>query len=171
MEILESDGDVPHRNSEEVRSHWYLSKDGDATLLAFYDRHYSARKYKDGRQRKLFCGPGEKIVLSTRTGDAGFVWRNFIDASGQEGINCAFFRNESNVQASDLIRQADAVADCVWPGQRHYTYVNPQRVWSANPGCCFKRAGGRRCGVTRGGLLIFERSTARRAGKRSRGAW
>jgi hypothetical protein len=32
-----------------------------------------------------------------RTGDADalFVWRKFIDDSGQQGVNCAVFRNES----------------------------------------------------------------------------
>lgn len=136
---------------------WFLTKDGDATLLALYERHYSAYQYKDGRKRKMFCGPGEKIVLRTKRGDAGFVWRNFKDNSGQQGINCAFFRNESPHLASDLIRQADAIADHCWPGCRHYTYVNASAVRSRNPGYCFIRAGWNRCGFTKGGLLILEK--------------
>lgn len=104
---------------------WCLTKDGDKTCLAMYERHYSAYQYKDGRKRVLFCGPGEKIVLRTAEGDAMFVWRRFIDKSGQKGINCAVFRNESSHKSSELIRQADAIADCVWPSERHYTYINP----------------------------------------------
>jgi len=38
---------------------------------------------------KLFVGPGEKLVLRTWECDAIWVWRKFIDDSGQEGINCA----------------------------------------------------------------------------------
>ncbi len=138
---------------------WYLTKDGDACCLALYERHYSAHQYKDGRVRKLFCGPGEKIVLRTGDGDACFVWRKFKDNSGQKGINCAVFRNESPHRSSDLIRQADAVADFCWPGERHYTYVDQKKVRSSNPGFCFVAAGWRKWGVTKvHRLLILERA-------------
>ena len=136
---------------------WYLTKDGDATCLAMYERHYSAKQYKDGRIRKIFCGPGQKIVLRTYSGDAIFVWRKFIDMRGEEGINCAVFRNESPLKASDLIRQADEIADYCWPGERHYTYVSAKKIKSANPGFCFKAAGWKFCGTTQGGLHILER--------------
>lgn len=137
---------------------WYLTKDGDATCLALYERHYSAYRYRDGRIRRLFAGPGEKIVLRTGDSDAMFVWRKFIDGSGQQGVNCAVFRNEApaRYQSSELIRQADAIADFCWPGERHYTYVNPKAVRSTNPGYCFVAAGWGRCGMTKGGLLILE---------------
>lgn len=113
---------------------WWLTKDGDRTCLKLYERHYSAYRYKDGRRRRLFAGPGEKIVLRKWGGDAMFVWRRFIDASGQRGVNCAVFRNESAHRASDLIRQADAVADFRWPGQRDYTYVNSAALRSGRAG-------------------------------------
>jgi hypothetical protein len=97
---------------------WWLTKDGDEYCLALYRRHYSSHQYKDGRRddqsyrnRWLFVGPGQKIVLRTWEGDAMYVWRKFKDDSGQQGINCAVFRNESSHRASDLIRQADAIAD------------------------------------------------------------
>lgn len=137
---------------------WYLTKDGDLSCLAMYERHYSCKQYKDGRERKIFCGPGEKIVLRTRNADALFVWRKFIDNSGQRGINCAVFRNESPILASNLIRQADEIADFIWPSERHYTYVSQTKVRSRNPGFCFISAGWERCGTTRNGLLILERT-------------
>lgn len=136
---------------------WYLTKDGDVSVLALYERHYSAYQYKDGRIRKLFGGPGEKICLRTENADAGWLWRKFIDDSGQLGINCAFFRNEGPIQSSKLIRQADAIADHVWVGERHYTFVDPKKIGSTNPGYCFLRAGWRRCGETQGGKVILER--------------
>lgn len=136
---------------------WWLTKDGDRALLELYNRHYSAYQYRDGRVRKLFCGPGEKIVLRTQSADAMFVWRKFIDGSGQQGINCAVFRNESQIKSSELIRQADEIAFAIWPNCRHYTYVNPRAVASVNPGYCFIKAGWKKCGMTKGGLLIFER--------------
>lgn len=136
---------------------WWLSQDGDLDCLEMYERHYSAYRYRDGRKRKLFVGPGEKVVLRTERADACFVWRKFIDDSGQQGINCAVFRNESPHQSSCLIQQADQIADCLWPDSRHYTYVDTEKVRSRNPGYCFLVAGWRRCGWTKSGLLILAR--------------
>lgn len=143
---------------------WWITKDGDLDCLEMYERHYSCNRYKDGRKRGLFVGPGEKIVLRTETADAMFVWRLFIDdcidqrtGKRQDGIYCAVFRNESARRSSGLILQADAIADVIWPHRRHYTYVNRQAVASANPGFCFLKAGWQRCGVTKGGLLVLER--------------
>ena len=148
---------------------WWLTKDGDVDCLALYERHYSAHRYRDARVRRLFAGPGEKVVLRTEDGRACFVWRRFIEGcidqrtgDPQGGINCAVFRNESEWQSSALIRQADAIADCIWPGGRHYTYVDPSRVASGLPGACFLAAGWRYvrvCGRrarTKSGLLIME---------------
>jgi hypothetical protein len=137
---------------------WIAVKDGDASGRAMYRRHYSRRVYRDGRNPALFVGPGEKLVLLTPDARALFVWRRFISGDGQEGVNCAVFRNEGVALSSDLIRAADAVADARWPGERHYTYVNAGKVRSSNPGCCFKAAGWRHCGMTKGNLHILERS-------------
>jgi hypothetical protein len=140
---------------------WWVTKDGDLDCLDLYERHYSAYEYKDQRERKLFVGPGEKLVLRTEAGDAMFVWRSFIDGSGECGVNCAVFRNEGPYQSSELIRQADRIADCFWPCRRHYTYVNAKAITSDNPGFCFLQAGWRRLKRTTGsGLRILERVTA-----------
>jgi len=138
---------------------WWLTKDGDLDCLELYERHYSCYQYADGRDRKRFAGPGEKIVLRTEGADAMFVWRRFIDkCPGQHGINCAVFRNESGHKSSLLIRQADSIADAIWPDSRHYTYVRGEAVRSANPGFCFIAAGWRRIKQRTGsGLMILER--------------
>jgi len=136
---------------------WWMTRDGDKTCLALYERHYSTRYYRDGRIRKLFCGPGEKVVLRTAEGDALYVWKKFRDGSGQTGINCSVFRNESQHRSSELIRQADAIAFAVWPDLRHYTYVDPKKVRSANPGFCFLMAGWQKAGRTKGGLIVLEK--------------
>jgi DNA modification methylase len=132
---------------------WEEYKDGHADALALYDRHYSAR---DCANRTQFVGPGEKMVLLTAKRDALFAWRKFIDDSGQQGVNCAVFRNEGKLLASDLIKEAMAIAWLRWPDARLYTYVDADEVRSANPGCCFKMAGWKQCGETKGGLLILE---------------
>lgn len=117
--------------------------------MDLFRRHYSYREYADNREQKLFVGPGEKVVLRTWQADAMFVWRNFINDSGEDGINCAVFRNESETKSSTLIQEADAIADALWPNQRHYTYINAKKIKSTNPGYCFKRAGWRQCGMTK----------------------
>ena len=135
---------------------WIVGQDGEPELRAMYERHYSCYQYKDGRKPKLFAGPGQKIVLTTPRRRALFVWRKFIDASGQQGINCAVFRNESEYLSSTLIGEADTIADTIWPGERHYTYVRQEAVKSRNPGYCFICAGWNRCGFTGQGLLVLE---------------
>jgi hypothetical protein len=58
-----------------------------------------------------------------------------------------------------MIRAADLLADERWPGERHYTYVNPLRIRSTNPGFCFQAAGWQRCGLTKKSrLVILERA-------------
>lgn len=148
-------------NAHHFEPLWWLTKDGDAACLKLYQRHYSRYHYRDGRQPKLFCGPGEKLVLRTWEGDACFVWRKFKDDSGQEGVNCAVFRNESAHLSSELVQQADAIADYCWPGERHYTYVNASRVKSTNPGYCFKLAGWKKCGITKINKLIILEKTGK----------
>jgi hypothetical protein len=144
---------------------WWITKDGNLDCLDLYQRHYSAYRYADQRERKLFVGPGNKLVLHTADSRAVFVWRRFTDdcidertGKQQEGVNCAVFRNEGEHLSSSLIRQADAIADAVWADSRHYTYVDSEKVASANPGFCFIAAGWRRCGRTKGGLLVLERT-------------
>jgi hypothetical protein len=134
---------------------WVQSKDGDPTAFAIYRRHYSAKKNKRPKIRQ-FVGPGEKLVLVGWMCAALFVWRKFIDDSGQKGVNCAVFRNESSQRSSDMIREAMGIAWDRWPGERLYTAVDASAVRSVNPGCCFKKAGWRRCGMTKKGLLILE---------------
>lgn len=134
---------------------WVPVRDGNATASSLYDRHYSRNPASRGDPR--CAGPGEKMVLLTPCARALFVWRKFISKDRQDGVNCAIFRNEGAGRSSDLIRAAMALAWLRWPGARFYTYVNPRRVRSTNPGCCFKAAGWRVCGITKTRrLLVLE---------------
>lgn len=135
--------------------HWTFSRDGDETAMALWHRHYSYRPYADGRQPKLFCGPGEKTVLLSSDELALFVWRKFKCGDGQQGINCAVFRNEGPILSSVLILEAEAVASACWPGERLFTYVNPRAIRSKNPGACFKLAGWKAVGVTKWNRLVI----------------
>lgn len=142
--------------------YWQQVRDGNPVALKLFESHYSKYHYADGRRPKLFVGPGEKIVLLGIDGQALFAWRKFISGDGQEGVNCAIFINRSKAhQSSDLILQAEEIALRRWPGVRFYTYVNPRKIASANPGYCFKCAGWRPCGITkRRQLIILEKLNA-----------
>lgn len=135
---------------------WIEVRDGNKTASAIYDRHYSRNPASIGDTR--IAGPGFKMVLLTPCARALFVWRKFISKDQQDGVNCAIFRNEGAGLSSDLIRDAETLGWKRWPGERFYTYVNPRRVLSANPGFCFIKAGWRRCGVTKTRkLLVLEK--------------
>ncbi len=135
--------------------HWYSVKDGDTVARSIFDRHYSRYHYADGRKPKLFVGPGEKLILLTSDCTALFVWRKYINDSGQTGINCAVFRNEGNILSSTLILEAEQIAWSKWPGERLYTYVSATKIKSSNPGYCFLMAGWRKCGITKVNKLII----------------
>jgi hypothetical protein len=143
---------------------WIASRDCDPWAFDLFRRHYSYREYADGRRddprysnRWSFLGPGDKTVLLTPTYDALFAWRKFKDDSGQQGVNCAVFRNEGPTRSSELILAAEDFATNRWPGQRVYTYVDPTKVASSNPGYCFLMAGWRKCGTTASGLIVLDK--------------
>ncbi len=140
--------------------YWIPTKDGDPAARALFHRHYSYAPYLDGRRPRLFVGPGEKMVLVGKDGRALFIWRKFQSADGQQGINCAVFRNESPLLSSELILEAEQEALARWPGERLYTYVNARKIRSVNPGYCFKKAGWKVCGETKWNkLVILEKIT------------
>lgn len=141
---------------------WVYVRDGNHTARMIFDAHYSRYHCRDGRKPLLFVGPGEKMVLVTPAADAVFVWRKFLSADRQQGINCAVFRNEGPRRASELILEAEVLAWDRWPGERLYTYVNTRKVRrKRDPGRCFLRAGWRYCGITTARrLLILEKLPA-----------
>ncbi len=149
---------VPAHKTVRVTPHWRITKDGDPFGIELYEQHCSCYHYADKRERRLFIGPGEKLVLIAES--ALFAWRNFIDdcIPKQTGVNCAVFINKSPMLSSSLIIEAERVAWCRWPDEnRLYTTVKPSAVKSVIPGWCFICAGWKFCGETQSGLLIFEK--------------
>jgi len=138
---------------------WRVSRDADPIGRMLHHRHYSRRIYRDGRDPKKFVGPGENLVLISWDDTALFVWRKFRSMDHQAGVNCALFRNEGSERSSCLILQAEDFARARWPEERRfYTYINARRIRSTNPGYCFLMAGWRRCGITKNGLVILEKT-------------
>jgi hypothetical protein len=97
----------PHlRGTFPAADGWIDMLDGNDECREIFDRHYSRYIYADGREPKLFVGPGEKMVLLDANGPGLFVWRKFVSKDGQDGINCAIFRNETRERSSDMILTA-----------------------------------------------------------------
>jgi hypothetical protein len=140
---------------------WIITKDADPLARLMYERHYSCYQYKDGRKRTGgFIGVGEKLVLVTQNYDALFVWLHNTAPrfDNQVGVQCSVFRNEGGLLSSNLILQAEELAKSRWKqNARFFTYVNPTKIKSSNPGACFKHANWRQCGQSAKGLLIFEK--------------
>lgn len=141
---------------------WVPMRDGDPSVMAIAGRHYTNRIGKAIRQ---CVGPGEKMVLMTPDGRALFAWRKFKSDAGEEGVNCAIFRNEGRAQASDLIHEADSLDWNRWRGERLYTYVNDRKVeHKRQPRRCFLKAGWHYVRASNGkpkrtkkrGLLVLE---------------
>jgi hypothetical protein len=126
--------------------------DQECRVLA--DRHYS-RRTPGARQ---FCYSGRKLVLRNAAGSVLFVWM-FPDPTmrmdGQTGYNCAIFRNESARRSSEIILEAEGMAFSKWGPDRMYTYIDPAKIKSRNPGYCFKVAGWRFVRVTPSGKHLL----------------
>jgi len=125
---------LPFSNSLIVTTHF----DGEMSMLA--DRHYS-RRTVGARQ---FMYSGRKIVIRNTEGTVLFGWLWADDdkrMDGQTGYGCSIFRNESARLSSDIILECERIALGKWGPNRMYTYVNPGKILSVNPGSCFKQAG------------------------------
>lgn len=133
--------------------YWAAVRDGDPRAVALYRRHYTCKNPRVDYHRYGFSGKGESLVLLTLNCDALFCWR----LVKIEGANCSVFHNEGKALSSQLIEEACEHAWRRWHGERLYTYVNPRKIRSSNPGYCFLKAGFRRCGMSKGGLVILER--------------
>lgn len=147
-------------------ANWFGTSKCNPQAVELYSRHYSSAKNGKSVRDWLSSGitaPGESITLVTPDVSALFVWlkQKYVD-NGQAGVNCAVFRNESRVLSSVLILNAEVFAWAKWPGERLYTYVDPQETKKRRgkrnkPGHCFIMAGWVECGVTPRGLVILEK--------------
>jgi hypothetical protein len=126
----------------------------DDEMRQLADRHYS-RRTPGARQ---FAYSGRKLVLRDAAGLVLWVWM-FPDPAmrmdGQTGYNCAIFRNESARRSSEIILEAERHAIERWGPGRMYTYVDPTKVRSTNPGYCYLKAGWQHRGWSKGGKRLL----------------
>ena len=127
----------------------------DAECAAMADRHYSRQRIGSPQ----FAPPGETLILRDNHCTVLFVWCRQLQAraDGQEGVNCTIFRNESNRLSSEIILEAEDYAVGRWGNIRGFTYIDSSKIRSKNPGCCFKKAAWKRCGISANGKLLLEK--------------
>lgn len=137
---------------------WQLSDRADPASRAIADRHY---RQKPGTPQ--FVPPGRCLVL--RADEALWVtsWplAEYVrHAWPGAWINSCFRREGGEHVASDMIRAAVAATRWKWPDVPDLgmvTFVDARKVrHKRDPGRCYRHAGFRRCGETKGGLVAWQ---------------
>ena len=139
---------------------WFPSSRADRRALPLADRHYNRQKIGSPQ----FVPPGRCVVLLTRNADALWVtswpFAEYVRHAWAGAWINSLFRNESDQLASTLIRAAVAATRAVLgdpPELGMVTFVDERKVRSnRTPGRVYLRAGFRKVGRTKGGLLAFQ---------------
>ena len=139
---------------------WTLSHRADARGAAIADRHYN-RQHIGSPQ---FVPPGRCVVLIAD----GALWVTswpFAEYVKHEWagawVNSTFRREPApeRERASDMIRAAVAATRAIWdpPPLGLITFVDASKVrHKRDPGRCYRKAGFRLVGQTKGGLLAWQ---------------
>lgn len=143
-------------------SNWMLAYRADPGGKRLADRHYN-RQHPESKQ---FVPPGACLVLRTDCGRA--VWTTswplaqYVKHQWAGAWVNSLFRNEGAGLASDLITAAVAATRFYWPDVPLLgivTFVDASKVrHKRDPGRCYRKAGWRFLGYTKGGLLAFGQS-------------
>lgn len=137
---------------------WELSTRADPHARSIADRHYNRQKIGSPQ----FVPPGRCLVLSHAKAFWVTSWpfAEFVKHEWAGAWICSAFRNEGAGLSSELI--GEACAATVWrfgpPPRPHgmITFINADRVkQKKDPGYCFLRAGFKRLGSTKGGLIAL----------------
>lgn len=124
------------------------------------DRHYNRQKIGSPQ----FAPPGRCLVLKTPELDALWItswpFAEYVRHAWAGAWVCSAFRNESAHLSSELIREAVAATLAEYgppPSLGMITFVNAEKVRrKRDPGRCYLRAGFRRVGETKGGLVALQ---------------
>lgn len=137
-------------------SPWRISDRYDPAAVALADRHYS--RQKPGTPQ--FIPPGTYLALVSADKTAAWVtaWPRFRQDEWRGAWVNSLFRKEGPGLASEMICRAVAHTRAKWPlvpDLGMVTFIDPDKVRSANPGYCYLMAGFRRVGRTPKGLHVL----------------
>lgn len=140
-------------------NYWHLSHRADQRARVIADRHYNRQKIGSPQ----FVPPGRCLVLLTENADAfwvtSFPFAEYVKHAWAGAWICSAFRNESPILSSDLIREAVAITRAKWeaPELGMVTFVDPKKVRHKRDfGRCYRKAGFKECGRTKGGLIALQ---------------
>jgi hypothetical protein len=137
---------------------WRRSHRFDVEALPLADRHYNRRRIGSPQ----FVPPGRNIILLSVCGRALWVtswpFAQYVRHAWPGAWVNSLFRNEGAGLSSELIRDAIAATRAFWtpPDSGIVTFVDAAKTRrKRDPGRCYRRAGFRHVGITRGGLWAF----------------
>lgn len=139
-------------------TNWTLSDRFDPAARILADRHYSRRKVGSPQ----FVPPGRCVVLYQPNAYWVTSWpfAEYVKHAWAGAWVCSAFRNEGAGLSSDLVREAVAITRWRWPDIPDLgmiTFVDAGKVrHKRDPGRCFLKAGFKRVGETKGGLVALQ---------------
>lgn len=139
-------------------TNWALSDRFDPAPRVIADRHYSRRKVGSPQ----FVPPGRCVVLYQPNAYWVTSWpfAEYVRHAWPGAWVCSAFRNEGAGLSSDLVREAVAITRWRWPDIPDLgmiTFVDAGKVrHKRDPGRCFLKAGFKRVGETKGGLVALQ---------------
>lgn len=139
---------------------WTMGHRADKECLVLADRHYNRQKVGSPQ----FVPPGRCVVLKARDRNALWVtswpFAQYVRHAWAGAWVNSLFRNEGAGLSSELIREAIAATRHIWPDVPELglvTFVDANKTRAKrDPGRCYRRAGFRHVGFTKGGLWAFQ---------------
>lgn len=140
---------------------WVLSHRADREAVAIADRHYNRQKVGSPQ----FVPPGRCVVLKSVCGKALWVtswpFAKYVKHEWAGAWVNSLFRNEGqpHLVSSELILEAIAVTRSIWepPPLGMVTFVDAGKTRKKrDPGRCYRKAGFKHVGFTKGGLWAFQ---------------
>jgi len=141
---------------------WTLSHRADPNARALADRHYNRQKIGSPQ----FVPPGRCLVLYARTATGEAFWitswpfAEYVKHEWAGAWVCSAFRNEAAGLSSELISEALAASKAYFgppPPLGMVTFVDGDKVRRKRDfGRCYRKAGFKPCGFTKGGLYALQ---------------
>ena len=138
---------------------WRPSDRFDPRALPLADAHYNRRKVGSPQ----FVPPGRCVVLLTANARALWVtswpFAEYVRHAWPGAWVNSLFRREDGPIASELIAAAVATTRAIWepPALGVVSFVDASQTrHKRDPGRCYRKAGWKHVGFTKGGLWVFQ---------------